>query len=70
MAKPVYHEERLRDPEEERQGTFNDEACGDLCTSKKPSRRSPSQTRLYDHICIFCNKVKFLKGCKSRATES
>jgi len=23
------------------------------------------ETRVYDQICIFCNQVKFLKGCKS-----
>lgn len=42
------------------------EAGEDICKSKRPSRRSSSETRVYDPICIFCNKEKFLKGSKSR----
>ena len=43
-----------------------DEASENSCTSKRPSRRSSSEARVYDQICIFCNKDKFLKGSKSR----
>ena len=43
-----------------------DEASEDRCISKRPSRRSTSEARVYDQICIFCKKDKFLKGSKSR----
>ena len=36
------------------------------CTSKKPCRRTSSEVRVYDPICIFCSKDKFQKGSKSR----
>ena len=35
-------------------------------TLKKSCRRSSSEARVYDPICIFCNKDKFQKGSKSR----
>ncbi len=35
------------------------------CSSKRPCRRS-SESRVYDAVCIFCNKVKFQKGSRSR----
>ena len=35
------------------------------CSSKWPCRRS-SESRVYDAVCIFCNKVKFQKGSRSR----
>lgn len=37
-------------------------------SSKRLCRRSPSESRVYDAVCIFCNKVKFLKGSKSCET--
>ena len=37
-------------------------------SSKRLCKRSPSESRIYDVVCIFCNKVKFLKGSKSRET--
>ena len=43
------------------------EAIGneDVCSSKRLCRRL-SVSRVYDPICIFCKKVKFVKGSKSR----
>ena len=43
------------------------ESLGDgaACSSKRLCRRS-SESRVYDAVCIFCNKVKFQKGSKSR----
>ena len=43
------------------------EAIGneDVCSSKRLCRRL-SVSRVYDPICIFCEKVKFVKGSKSR----
>ena len=38
---------------------------GTGCSSKRPCRRS-SESRVYDVVCIFCNKVKFQKGSRSR----
>ena len=32
------------------------------CSSKRPCRRSS----VYDAVCIFCNKVNFQKGSRSR----
>ena len=43
-----------------------DEAGSTDCTSKRLCRRSSSEARVYDPICIFCSKVKFQKGSKSR----
>lgn len=37
-------------------------------SSKRLCKRSPPESRVYDAVCIFCNKVKFLKGSKSRET--
>lgn len=34
-------------------------------SSKRPCRRS-SELRVYDAVCIFCNKAKYQKGSKSR----
>lgn len=45
---------------------LGDETDGSDCTSKRPSRRSSSEAREYDPVCIFCNKVKFQKSSKSR----
>lgn len=33
---------------------------------KRPCRRSSSETRVYDPICIFCSKDKYLKDTRSR----
>ena len=33
---------------------------------KRPSRRSTTDTRLYDPVCIFCNKEQYLKETRSR----
>lgn len=35
-------------------------------TLKRSCRRSSSEARVYNPICIFCNKDKFQKGSKSR----
>ena len=35
------------------------------CSSKRPCRRS-SESTVYDAVCIFCNKVKFQEGSRSR----
>ena len=35
------------------------------CSSKRLCRR-PSESRVYDATCIFCDKVKFKKGSRSR----
>ena len=35
------------------------------CSSKRACRRL-SESRVYEPVCIFCNKVKFQKGLKSR----
>ena len=44
----------------------NESLSGDTgCSSKRPCRRS-SELRVYDAVCIFCNKVKFQKGSRSR----
>lgn len=45
---------------------ITDEAGENTCTSKRPSKRYSSEARVYDQICIFCNKMKCLKGSKSR----
>ena len=39
--------------------SLTDEAGSRGSASKRPSRRSSSEGRVYDPICIFCNKVKF-----------
>lgn len=44
---------------------LTDEAGSSGSTSKRPSRRSSSERRVYDPICIFCNKLKFQKHSKS-----
>ena len=41
----------------------NDSASG--CSSKRYSRR-PSESRVYDPVCIFCGKAKYIKGSKTR----
>lgn len=46
--------------------SFADEAGEDTCTSKRPSRRSSSEARVYEHVCICCKKVKFLERSRSR----
>ena len=44
----------------------NESLSGDTgCSSKRSCRRS-SESRVYDAACIFCNKVKFQKGSRSR----
>ena len=44
----------------------NESLSGDTgCSSQRPCRRS-SESRVYDAVCIFCNKVKFQKGSRSR----
>ena len=44
----------------------NESLSGDTgCSLKRPCRRS-SESRIYDAVCIFCNKVKFQKGSRSR----
>ena len=42
------------------------EAGSNVCRSKRPCRRSSSEARVYDQICIFCSKDKYQKGSKSR----
>lgn len=42
------------------------EAGSNVCRSKRPCRRSSSEARVYDQICIFCCKDKYQKGSKSR----
>ncbi len=37
-------------------------------SSKRLCKRSRSESRVYDAVCIFCNKVKFLKSSRSRET--
>ena len=44
------------------------EDAGASSSSKRLCKRSPSESRVYNAVCIFCNKVKFLKGSKSRET--
>lgn len=46
--------------------SLTDEVGSTDCTSKKPCRRSSSEARVYDPICIFCSKDKFQKRSKSR----
>ena len=46
--------------------SLTDEVGNTDCTSKKPCKRSTSEARVYDPICIFCSKDKFQKGSKSR----
>jgi len=46
--------------------SLTDEAGSSGSTSKRPSRRSSSEGRVHNPICIFCNKVKFQKHSKSR----
>ena len=44
------------------------EDAGASSSSKRLCKRSPSESRVYNAVCIFCNKVKFLKGSKSCET--
>ena len=46
--------------------SLTDEAGSRGSASKRPSRRSSSEGRVYDPICIFCNKVKSQKHSKLR----
>lgn len=46
--------------------SVNDEPSTSGCTPKRPSRKSLSESRVYDPICIFCNKVKYLKSSRTR----
>ncbi len=52
----------------QREASFSDDMLSIEagCISKRPCRRSTSESRVYKAICIFCNKDRFLKGSKSR----
>ena len=44
---------------------LGDEPCMSASTTKRPTRQS-SGSRVYDPICIFCQKAKYLKRTSSR----
>ena len=44
----------------------NTSLSDDLSFSAKRMCRRPPESRVYNAICIFCNKVKFIKGSKTR----
>ena len=44
---------------------LGDEPCISASTTKRPTRQS-SCSRVYDPICIFCQKAKYLKRTSSR----
>ena len=46
------------------------EDAGASSSSKRLCKRSPSESRVYNAVCIFCNKLKFLKGSKSPISSS
>lgn len=56
-----------RDLQKLSQSEINIEEQGDT-SSRRSSVRQPatSQSRVYERICVFCNKTKYLKGTKTR----
>ena len=46
--------------------SISDEASTSGCTPKRSSRKSSSESRVYDPICIFCSKVKYQKHSNTR----
>ena len=43
-----------------------DEESNENTTAKRLCRRTSTEARVYEPVCIFCNKVKFMKNPKSR----
>ena len=43
-----------------------DEESNENTTAKRLRRRTSTEARVYEPVCIFCNKVKFMKNPKSR----
>jgi len=42
-------------------------ACTSGTTPKRPNRRSTSvESRVYENVCIFCNKIKYQRNSKTR----
>ena len=46
--------------------SFSDETGCSSSISKRPSRKSVSEGRVYNAVCIFCNKTKYQKHSRSR----
>ena len=44
----------------------NDSTAEACSASKRPARRSSSESCIYEQECIFCGKVKYCKGSKTR----
>ncbi|XP_062584618.1 uncharacterized protein LOC134246311 [Saccostrea cucullata] len=66
MPKPLHHEEDLDTLKRKAEESPSDEAGSSGRTSKRSSRKSSTEARVYEQKCIFCDQEKRVKNIQSR----